>query len=82
MNTNRFSSSRTSFDNESIPGDREIFADLQPTTLSFTKPNAAGAGNVEARDVMYIGSYDWVDEVKPTMIVPGELMEFLKVGLL
>lgn len=58
-----------------------MFEDLPSISIkSITKP-APGAGNVEARDVEYIGSYDWVDEVKPTMVIPGELIKsFLEVG--
>ena len=67
--------SRQSVRNDSLPPDREISEGLQLKAIqSITKPSTTqGVGSVEAREVRFIGSYNWVDAVKPTMIVPGEL---------
>ena len=75
--TNLYPASRQSIKNDSLPPDREISEGLQSTAIqNVTKPSTTrGAGSVEARDVKFIGSYNWVDAVKPTMIVPGEFSQ-------
>ena len=68
--------------NDSLPPDRDILEGLKSTAIqSVTKPSATrGVGSVEARDVKFVGSYNWVDAVKPTMIVPGKLSRSYRIS--
>jgi len=57
----------------SLPADREILDGLLPSTIqTIGKPLAmTDADEIALRDLKYIGSYNWVESEKPTIIVPG-----------
>ncbi|KAI0738902.1 hypothetical protein C8Q80DRAFT_1112906 [Daedaleopsis nitida] len=68
----------------SLPPDRDLMEGLRPTAVhTLSKPTAgasasAGAAAVKPQNVEYIGSYSWVDEAQPTIIVPGSPREWLE----
>ena len=58
-----------------LPADRDILDGLLPSPIqTVTKPSAsADDDEVKVNDLKYIGSYNWVEAQKPTIIVPGKL---------
>lgn len=57
-----------------LPADRDILEGLLPSPVqTIEKPAAcADADEIRVRDLKYIGSYNWVESQKPTIIVPGK----------
>ncbi|KAI0770637.1 hypothetical protein C8Q74DRAFT_1317829 [Fomes fomentarius] len=58
----------------SLPPDRNIPDGLQSTAIrTISKPtvSASSGGPVKPENVKFLGSYNWVEEPNPTMIVPG-----------
>ena len=58
-----------------LPADRDILDGLLPSPIqTVAKPSAsADADEIKVDDLKYIGSYNWVESQKPTIIVPGKL---------
>ncbi|KAI0354854.1 hypothetical protein OH77DRAFT_1404162 [Trametes cingulata] len=57
-----------------LPPDRDLKAGLRPQavrTLSKPQPAASTGRSIKPENVKYIGSYNWVEETDPTIIVPG-----------
>ena len=57
-----------------LPRDRDLMSGLHGEAIqAISKPqvDAASAGVIRPENVKYIGSYNWVDEASPTIIVPG-----------
>lgn len=65
--------SYTPADFPQLPEDRDITEGLVLKAIqSLSKPNVEENDRVKPKDVIYLGSYNWVDESHPTIIVPGE----------
>lgn len=63
-------------DTSTLPPDRDLKEGLVPTALqTLSRPqttNTPQSGTaIQPEKLKYIGSYNWVDEVTPTIIVPG-----------
>ncbi|KAI0365689.1 hypothetical protein BV20DRAFT_1027527 [Pilatotrama ljubarskyi] len=57
-----------------LPPDRDLKAGLRPQplrTLSKPQPATSAGRSIKPENVKYIGSYNWVEEEDPTIIVPG-----------
>ena len=57
-----------------LPRDRDLMSGLHGEAIqAISKPqvDAASAVVIRPENVKYIGSYNWVDEASPTIIVPG-----------
>ena len=65
-----------SSDSPVLPPDRYITEHLESKALrAITKPDVSssvGDPPLKPENVKYVGSYNWVDEAHPTIIVPGE----------
>jgi hypothetical protein len=61
----------------SLPADRDILEGLLPLHVSIVaKPSASANADekkIKVQDLKYIGSYNWVESQKPTIIVPGKI---------
>lgn len=65
----------------SLPPDRDLMEGLRSVAIrTLSKPQVdVHTGNaVKPENVKYIGSYNWVEESTPTIIVPG--MYTLRLG--
>ena len=61
-------------DHVALPPDRDITQGLRKTPIRiFIKPVASVSPGevIKPENVKYVGSYNWVDEPHPTIIVPG-----------
>lgn len=55
------------------PPKRQYHDGLDPTPLqSLERPKDPSGQDVEIKDLVYIGSYNWVHESQRTIVVPGE----------
>lgn len=59
----------------SLPADRNILEGLSAEpTRSITKPEVdIDDDDIRIKNLKFVGSYNWIDSRKPTIIVPGEL---------
>ncbi|KAG5642419.1 hypothetical protein DXG03_002821 [Asterophora parasitica] len=54
-----------------LPSDRDILEGLSTTPLqTIVKPSSGCSEEVKITDLQYVGSYNWLDEFSPTIIVP------------
>ncbi|KAI1783569.1 hypothetical protein LXA43DRAFT_1131139 [Ganoderma leucocontextum] len=77
-NRGSFSSS-TSADTVSLPPDRDLMEGLRRQavqTLSRPQVDTTTGNPVKPENVKYLGSYNWVEESTPTIIVPGSPPEW------
>ena len=61
-------------DNPTLPPDRDLMENLnEDVVCTISKPSveSSTAKAVKPENVKYIGSYNWVEEEQPTIIVPG-----------
>ncbi|RDX48823.1 hypothetical protein OH76DRAFT_630773 [Lentinus brumalis] len=62
-----------------LPPDRDLMEGLgrdAVRTLSKPSVDSSKGDPVKPEDVQYLGSYNWVEEVQPTIIVPGSPPEW------
>ena len=72
--------SYTPADFPQLPADRDIYEGLAYDTIqTLSKPeiDVTSGESIRPKDVAYLGSYNWVDESHPTIIVPGETFNSL-----
>lgn len=62
-----------SFIATSLPSDRNITEGLVSTPIETLKKPAEEVGkNIVLKEFGYLGSYNWLNDVQPTIIVPGK----------
>lgn len=55
-----------------LTSDREMKEGLDLAPLkTLTKPTVASATALQLKNIAYVGSYNWIEATKPTIIVPG-----------
>ncbi|KAK7685792.1 hypothetical protein QCA50_011138 [Cerrena zonata] len=62
---------------ENLPRDRKILGGLLPIEDSLRVSTTADTDPVTIEDLHYIGSYNWMDKQKPTILVPGSPPEWI-----
>lgn len=61
-----------SYSGASVQPDREIRDGLTARHIkTFSKPEPVDEANIAIKDLTYIGSYNWINAKKPTIIIPG-----------
>ena len=60
-----------------LPAERDMFEGLVPSPIrSVARPRTSAdtdENEIRVKDLEYIGSYNWVEAQKPTIIVPGKI---------
>lgn len=54
------------------PSSRDLHEGLLPSILYSIERPEAGSYRSDINHVRCIGSYDWIDDAKPTIVVPGK----------
>ncbi|KAL6303150.1 hypothetical protein BKA93DRAFT_886705 [Sparassis latifolia] len=54
----------------SLPSDRDTLLGLR-VAPTLPKPEDVAGEDIAIKDVAYLGSYNWLDSVEPTIVVPG-----------